>query len=142
MTETEFSQEIERVRRLAALITYKPGWSFSVDPSEHFRNRELGIFKITLTMNVQDTVCVGTWKSLYFWKFCDTYVTRTMPDGALIENVFVRQIREAEEHEMKEWFRVEGFRVYNPHPENGDEILYESRSGFDSQLHRSDQALC
>lgn len=109
MTNHEVLKFLERLK-------YKPGWSF------HGRF-EAGylVFRIIATVPCSDT------KSLTNIAHQDMIKAKFKDEGHLTQYVKAR-LRIAENHELDEWFRLDGERVTEPHPEYKPFIYNHSAS--------------
>lgn len=101
---------IKILRRASELVTYKPGCSFSVEEQDD---------KIAIVMSrmAPDTRMPTEIATIRFTRIIDeNEVNAGEKDFA--ERLFYNVIRDAEMHEVDEWFRFRGVCVHDPHPEN------------------------
>jgi hypothetical protein len=101
-----------RVRDAFAKITYKPGWVFDVqaDPS----------FEVMIVVNfpVRDITKEGYPETtLQFRRSFSVWCISGLSFDSLLSHVVMGTIRQIEEHEFQEWFKVDGVCIYDPHPE-------------------------
>jgi hypothetical protein len=89
---------------IVASITYKPGWEiiFSSDSD--------GRPFIQIAASTLDSIS----NEMTAWKSGKSYLSPHMCTQEVVGAVF-GQIRAAEEHEMKEFFRYKGASIFNPH---------------------------
>lgn len=100
---------LEEAQEILAGVEYKPGTYFSLH-----RDDQENIFRFNLAMHVQDVLEPEN-------KILVTQSSRW--NAALIrgmsERQFCRMIREnfvgMEMHEVDEWFKLRGDRIYDPH---------------------------
>lgn len=101
--------QIEDLERLQKEITYKPGWEF------HFKVRPEYCFDLHCYI-MYDGIDPVTGKSV---KLCQDHWIRgnewyEMTEDKFLHNV-LNWLHAVESHEIKEWFRVRGTCVVNPH---------------------------
>ncbi|MGI4991034.1 hypothetical protein ACRXCV_00260 (plasmid) [Halobacteriovorax sp. GFR7] len=94
----------KQIRRMVAHITYKEGWDIIVG--------EDGA-RTYLQLSVTGGVCSVT-KQPADWKGGKKYLSQYMCKQEIIGACFAI-IKEAEEHETREWFRYKGAAIFNPH---------------------------
>ena len=102
----KFSEIVEIVNA----ISYKPNWVFEVHGAP---DRNPPHVRPYLQATVTDTPDSQTGE-LTLWKSAKHYLSYHMCRQEIVGTVF-RLIRDAEEHEMREWFRYRGRGIYNPH---------------------------
>lgn len=104
----------ERLQYFIDHITYKSGCTIIIPVSYRERTRESGI-PVLLTFKTKD---IETGKEIHLMMQESFYYSHLVdvPDKYFIEWI-ANFIRKFEEHEFREWFKVDGFCVYEPHPE-------------------------
>ena len=114
---------LARLQELLRLITYKPGWSISLVRDEQYRPYRRphqftpDRFYLLVRWSAKDTIDTEkevtlTWlEPFLIWDF------QNVSDKDLVQNFIFRAIFHAEQHEMHEWFKIDGFCVFEPHPE-------------------------
>lgn len=109
-------------------ITYKPGWKLEIvhDPLRRPRKQWESI-PIRCMFPVKD-VDTGCDIILCFMGSIYPESTEEHSDKYLLHAI-ESLIRNAEDHEFKEWFKVDGFCLYDPHPG----IPGENRQTYDVQ---------
>lgn len=105
----------KRLEGILRKVTYKVGWELcaGMSPSNY------GFQDVMLDCSYKaPDVCDANGKidTVHCVRRFDSYAINAMTDGQIFDLVIGRTIREAEEHEFKEWFRIEGLCVFNPHP--------------------------
>lgn len=103
MGEAEFRSIIEQ-------ITYKPGWAFILgdDGERYFVQASVSV-ESDLTMDPTRRSAERT-----PWKSGKRYLSSFMCRQEVVGLVF-SLIKDAEEHELREWFRYRGASIFNPH---------------------------
>lgn len=123
------TNQLERVRNLLKKVTYKPGWRFDArtepvlnyDP--HYFYQEVQVFVSCL---VPDTETGKDTKLVVHRRFSNCTL-RDMKDSQIISYCISSLIREAEMHEMDEWFKFDGSHVVEPHPENNSKKVLDKQ---------------
>lgn len=110
--------------KLVSACTYKPGWSVSL----HGDPCALGDTRPYIQLTVADGVDSVTGKPCE-WKSGTRYLSFHMCRQEVVGAVF-GLIKDAEAHEMHEWFRFKGASIYNPHLD--PEVLVEVAKRRDS----------
>lgn len=114
----------EEMREIVRSITYKPGWAinFYQEPTEQ---------RPYVQLYVTETVAARDSRTGHHvpWKSAKRYLSRHMCRQEIVGAVF-GLIRDAEEHETREWFRYRGASIYNPHLD--PEALWEVARKADS----------
>jgi hypothetical protein len=95
---------LQQISALVAQVTYKPNWHIAL-----FGTPE----SMYIQLEVTDSVCTVT-KQPVDWKSGKRYLSPFMCSQEII-GVCFGLIKDAEEHEMREWFRYKGASIYNPH---------------------------
>lgn len=85
-------------------ITYKPGWSIDLRWAY-----DLPYIQIS----VSNSMCASTGVPAP-WKSGKRYLSKHMCRQEIVGVVF-GLIKDAEEHETREWFRYRGAAIFNPH---------------------------
>jgi len=86
-------------------VSYKNGWEFDV-------TRDKG-GRAYLQATCHNAVDSQTGEDT-FWRTAKYYLSKHMCRQEIIGAVF-KCVRDAEEHEMREWFRYRGSSIYSPH---------------------------
>lgn len=114
--------QLERVRSLLKKVTYKPGWKFgaasAVDPYEKPKPWDWERVIITIIAPMPNLSGKDKTVDVVSNRHFDCQQLARMKDGDIIGYIFTQVIRDLELHEMDEWFKVDGFHVRDPHPEN------------------------
>lgn len=107
-----------RIEDLLLKITYKPGWKLSTkSPYPNYlesrsERERTTIFCTILTKDVdsgQDIILSLQHPMGPFYNY-------EIDDKQLI-TMIADVVRRFEEHEFREWFKIDGFQVFDPHPE-------------------------
>lgn len=108
-------EQTQRLVRLIAAITYKPGWVFRVRLAGHG-----SVYSMRIVLSAEWPVTdVATGRSIQLYRetgYAAWDLVRAS-DADIIRHFIYRFIWQAEEHEMHEWFKVDGEHVVDPHPE-------------------------
>lgn len=94
------------VRELVNLINYKPGWTINV----HMDNVRANSTYIQLGCEGRD----ATTGEHAPWVSGKRYISPFSCKQEIVGAVFAL-IKDAETHEMHEWFRYKGASIFNPH---------------------------
>jgi len=97
---------LKKVNEVSDLCSYKEDWSVSVSV-DHSRN------SVYLQVNNAAGVCSVTGKPSP-WRGRKHYVSQWMCKQEIVGLIF-SAIKQAELHEVHEWFRYKGRSIYNPH---------------------------
>lgn len=100
----------QEVQIILEQITYKPGWSIL------FNTKEFRPF-IQLAVNELSDATLDSVKrdgTRTPWKSGKRYLSEFMTVQEIVGVVF-SLIKDAEEHEMREWFRYKNASIFNPH---------------------------
>jgi hypothetical protein len=94
----------------SSAITYKPGWVIILgyDGNRPYLQAEVGA-ESDLTLDP-----TGKSSGRTPWKSGKRYLSYHMCRQEVVGAVF-GLIKDAEEHEMREWFRYKGRSIFNPH---------------------------
>lgn len=99
------------MRSLVYSCTYKPGWIIKLKGQD----TERPYIQIEVTAATEASLCStardGTREP---WRSGKRYLSRHMCRQEVVGAVFAL-IKDAEMHEVHEWFRYRGFCIYNPH---------------------------
>ena len=98
-------QFIDMVRDVIGQIEYKPGWKIL----NHWERGN----KLYLQLECESGVCSVS-KEPSPWKGRKQYLSPFMCKQEIIGICFAL-IKDAEQHEMQEWFKYKGVAIYNPH---------------------------
>lgn len=95
---------LDEIREVVGLCQYKPGWSFAVVDDKS---------RLYLQINCESSVCAvdGTPTT---WRSAKHYLSEFMCKQELV-GVCFKAVQQAEEHELREFFRYRGARIFNPH---------------------------
>lgn len=114
---------VGRLKELLTHVTYKPGWSLRVVEEKDFfpvgrgPSYDPSNIYIMATWTVKDVDYPDkdialTWREpIHIWD------ADNVSDKDLIEHFIFKTIYKAEQHEMHEWFKIDGFCIFDPHPE-------------------------
>ena len=89
-------------------ITYKPGWTIALGHDGH-----RPFVQLTVTAPAAAAVCAQSGEPAE-WKSAKHYLSSHMCRQEIVGVVFTA-IKQAEEHEMREWFRYRGASIFNAH---------------------------
>lgn len=104
----------ERLEGILRKVTYKPGWELCVAPQP--TNHGFQDLMIDCSYKAPDACDAnGKIDTVHCVRRYDSYTINAMTDVQIVKSVIGRTIREAEEHEFREWFRVDGLCVFAPH---------------------------
>ena len=117
---------IDTVNELVQLCSYKPGWEILVK-----KNDERGVY---IQLYNANGICSVTGKSQP-WVSGKRYLSEFMCKQEIVGVVFAL-IKDAELHEIHEWFRYKGRSIYNPHLD--PDVLAEVASKKESFITRED----
>jgi hypothetical protein len=100
--------DIAEVKAFVSTITYKPGYKITHDPDLSY--------DLKWRIETPQTECVITGRvdTVKTWVIITTFYNL---NKSYIVELFSRAIKNLENHESMEWFKVEGKWVKNPHPE-------------------------
>lgn len=96
--------DFQSARYVVSRITYKPNWMI------YLHEQSPTVWLLWCILETRDSVR-GDLTSLESRTW---YVDDTFTEDDLIETAFLA-IQEMENHEMREFFKVDGYPVYNPH---------------------------
>ncbi|WP_062120293.1 hypothetical protein [Aureimonas sp. AU40] len=101
---------IDEIREIVSAITYKPGWTLSVglDGNRPFIQASVSIESDLTADPTRKTTERTPWKSGK--RYLSTFMCRQEIVGAVFG-----MIKDAEEHEVREWFRYRNASIFNPH---------------------------
>lgn len=106
----------KRIQELLDRITYKPGWKLTVALPYWNGNRTTQYDPISIS-GTFSTVDVDTGMQIMlqlYYRIGPFYDDEK--DGTLIQCIGYA-IKHFEEHEFKEWFKIDGMCIYDPHSE-------------------------
>jgi hypothetical protein len=108
---TNMALSIHRVCDIIEQITYKPGWSINVG-----LDKDRYYIQVACSTDSSDSLdsVGGDLSRRTAWKGAKHYLSPFMCNQEVVGVAF-KAIRDAEEHEMREWFRFRGRSIYNPH---------------------------
>lgn len=101
---------LPRVSAIVQAITYKPGWTFLIGQDGVRLFLQASVSELSdLTLDPTGRTSARTpWKSGK--RYLSPYMCRQEVVG-----VVLGLIKDAEMHEVHEWFRYKGAAIYNPH---------------------------
>ena len=94
------------VLQIVGRCTYKPGWTFIVGQDDSRLYIQVHVDKSAGVCSVS--------KEPVEWKGGKKYLSPYMCKQEIVGVCFAA-IKDAEEHEMREWFRYTGVSIFNPH---------------------------
>lgn len=97
---------IDEIRAIVARCTYKPGWQLIVHANSDGSRPYLQLHVTAAICSVSLEPCE--------WKSAKHYLSEFMCKQELV-GVCFKAIQQAEEHELREFFRYRGVRIFNPH---------------------------
>ena len=108
----------ERLDALLRRVTYKPGWSLSLSRLRRpdWSPQPWDPLYLTISFTTTD---VTTGLPVTISNMGDVYpefISR-LTDGEIVDTVLTSAIRNMEEHELREWLKLDGICVRDPHPE-------------------------
>jgi hypothetical protein len=106
---------LSRVRSLLERVTYKPGWKLSVERSRYISSDSLVLIVTAEFPDVDRPDRRLT--PVTFRKIIDGWNLEQVNDRKILDYYISRVIREMEGHEFREWLKLDGFCLYDPHPE-------------------------
>ena len=105
------------IERLLSRVTYKPGSRISViEPILHSISREPDLV-VRVEQPVKNVNPPYNWTSVAKTFFIKKHDLRKMGEKDLYERLY-KEILDMEEHELREFFKVDGQHFIDPHPEN------------------------
>ena len=114
------------IKPLLDKITYKPGWTLSLISTyadQYRRKSDYEPATIYCTFITKD-VDTGREIKLNLQHSIGPFMREDNGDRQLID-IIARVVRQFEDHEFKEWFKVDGFCVFDPHPEEKERKTYQ-----------------
>ncbi len=103
--------KLEEILRIVQTVTYKPGWTIHAEISKRgFVEVQIGVDDTT-EASIDAQKRDGTRTP---WKGGKKYLHEHMCYQEIVGACF-GMIEDAEIHEMREWFRLAGRAIYNPH---------------------------
>lgn len=117
---------IDDVKKMVAKCTYKPGWEIRV--------KQCGERGVYIQLYNAHGVCSVSGKSQP-WVSGKRYLSEFMCHQEIVGVVF-SLIKDAELHEIHEWFRYKGRSIYNPHLD--PDVLAEVAGKKESFVTRED----
>lgn len=122
------SDFLEMVREVVEQIEYKPGWKVILN---HWQRGG----RPYLQLECLNGICSVS-KEPSPWKGRKQYLSRFMCKQEIVGICFAL-VKDAEEHEMREWFKYKGAAIYSPHLD--PDKLVEFVSGPSNTCTRPDQ---
>ncbi|TAJ97178.1 MAG: hypothetical protein EPO10_17720 [Reyranella sp.] len=93
----------QEIKEIVSSITYKPDWAIKVG-----KDGDRLFLQATVAGEDSVTACPTVWKTGK--RYLSLHMSRQEVVGAVFG-----LIKDAEEHEMREWFRYRGASIFNPH---------------------------
>lgn len=99
---------LEEIAQLVAAVTYKPGWSiaFKADPDRPY-------IQISVAETAEAALSPFTGERTA-WRGGKRYLSVHMCRQEIV-GACLGAIKDAEMHELHEWFKYRGRSIYNPH---------------------------
>lgn len=98
------------IREIVSRVTYKPGWMVLLGS-----DRDRTFVQVSVDERSDATLDpTGRSSERTPWKSSKRYLSPHMCRQEVVGAVF-GLIKDAEEHELREWFRYRGASIYNPH---------------------------
>lgn len=97
------------LHQLCKRITYKPSFRMEVE-----QNRD--VVYVRLSMRVMDALNFDKTIDLTFAQALTTHQLEEMPEGVIL-GILKNWIKEMEIHECREFLRLDGHHMEDPHPE-------------------------
>ena len=105
-----YADQEQRMRGILAKITYKPTWTFEL------MNKSDSYLTLYVRWRVPDVMRPDQIVELVKVVVLDTLSLVRITDDEVVRHHITAAIRDAEMHEMNEWFCFEGKHVRDPHP--------------------------
>jgi hypothetical protein len=101
---------LEALRAEMARVTYKPGWSFRL-----YQHRWEGVW-LAITVELPD----AEWPSRMM-TICVRTAVPPIPHATYLHEWLAYRLGRTELHEMREFLRVDGEKIYDPHVADANE---------------------
>lgn len=101
---------VDDIFEIVAAITYKPGWVVQLGCDTEARPYLQVAVDRTAEAAIDSTASANRTP----WRSAKRYISLHMCRQEIVGAAFAA-IRDAEEHEMREWFRYRGASIFNPH---------------------------
>lgn len=98
------------MRAIVAQITYKPGWSIALVEKEGDRP----YLQVSVGEGAEAAMCAVTRQRPYAWDGGKRWLSPHMCRQEIVGQCF-GAFKDAEDHELREWFRYKGAAIYGPH---------------------------
>lgn len=95
---------IQQIGEILSKVSYKPNWHIALYGTPD---------NMYIQLEVSDSLCSVS-RETVDWKSGKRYLSKWMCKQEIVGAVF-GLIKDAEEHEMREWFRYKGASIFNPH---------------------------
>ena len=119
---------LEELSAFTERVTYKPGYAISA-----FVMGSGAMLRI-MTAMTEDADKPDDKDFVSNNYFISEQELAAMTEEHLVQ-VIKAQVRYLEEHEIKEWLKIDGLNVDNPHPEHGPRVLYGQPKPKDGYWH-------
>ena len=96
----------EDALRMIERLTYKPGWTFAAS----LYNQDI----LHVECRMPDVPCTKERGKTYTLQFTKDLNLASLTDAGLLVMIY-EMLDWAERHECKEWFKLDGVRVVDPH---------------------------
>lgn len=101
------------IKAIIEAITYKPGWTLHLSADDAALSRPFLQLNVSIESDASlDSAARDGTRTP--WKSGKRYLSYFMCRQEIVGAVF-GMIKDAESHEMREWFRYRGASIYNPH---------------------------
>lgn len=108
LLETRYVEQYRRLQKLMSGVTYKKDWKINLELSSY----QPGIAVIRVVMPVEDTYRPGVMTEVVSMQTLS--LSYDFPDEQFYTAV-LECLKYVEEHECREWFKVDGKIFSNPH---------------------------
>lgn len=118
MGRKERKVALNRIERIVSRISYKRGWKFNVVPRRYTNLAgdstiwEHGKFTVTIVAPMDNL----NWPGTKFDVGLGVDVSEESEEELIVRQILLG-VKRLEEHEVKEWFKLDGKNVEEPHPE-------------------------
>jgi hypothetical protein len=99
----------EDIGRVISEITYKPDWTIALSRDGWSTGDGRPYVQVAVSNGIDSVT-----GDITHWRGAKHYLSYHMCRQEIVGVVF-KAIRDAEEHEMREWFRYRNCSIYNPH---------------------------
>lgn len=105
--------DIIGISEITSKITYKPGWSIALHVEGVFGNGDRPYIQVVVDETAEAALCPFSGKR-EGWKGGKKYLSYHMCRQEIVGAV-LGAFKDAEMHEIHEWFKYKGRAIYNPH---------------------------